>query len=180
VIVEVMLILWLGVSYSVALAQPKEVNLLAGKDEYETLGTFFACMHDLSFAERVVCVCFHTCGPGRPPRNPLGFFRAFIVMRMKGVRSLREMVRLLNVDCRLRKLCLISEGEKGYPRSVLSRFTKRVGDERLKRIMDACAHKIYVLANVSNDNCAKCGREYEINSILHRRFDEKLWRIKSC
>jgi len=111
------------------------VNLLAGQDEYETLGTFFDNV-DLSFAEMVVCGCFHTCGPGRPPRNPLGLFRAFIVMRMKGVRSLREMARLLNVDPRLRKICFISEGERGYPRSVLSRFTKRVGAERLKRIMD--------------------------------------------
>lgn len=111
------------------------MNLLAGQDEYETLGTFFDNV-DLSFAEMVVCGCFHTCGPGRPPRNPLGLFRAFIVMRMKGVRSLREMARLLNVDPRLRKICFISEGERGYPRSVLSRFTKRVGAERLKRIMD--------------------------------------------
>ena len=111
------------------------MNPLPGQDEYETLETFFGNV-DLSFAERLVCGCFHACGPGRPPRNPLGLFRAFIVMRMKGVRSLREMVRLLNVDSRLRKICLIGEGEKGYPRSVLSRFTRRVGAERLRRIID--------------------------------------------
>jgi len=46
------------------------------------------------------------------------------------------MARLLNVDPRLRKLCLISKGEKGYLRSVLSRFTKRVGAERLKKIIE--------------------------------------------
>jgi len=111
------------------------VNLLAGQDEYETLETFFDNV-DLSFAERLVRECFHVSGPGRPPRNPLGLFRAFIVMRMKGVRSLREMARLLNVDPRLRKLCLVGEGERGYPRSVLSRFTKRVGGERLGRIIE--------------------------------------------
>ena len=111
------------------------MNPLPRQDEYETLETFFGNV-DLSFAERLVGCCFHGCGRGRPPRNPLGLFRAFIVMRMKGVRSLREMARLLNVDPRLRKLCLIDEGEKGYPRSVLSRFTKRVGAERLKKIMD--------------------------------------------
>jgi IS5 family transposase len=55
---------------------------------------------------------------------------------MKGVRSLREMARLLNVDPRIRKLCLIKESERGYPRSVLSRFTKRVGAERLRRIIE--------------------------------------------
>jgi hypothetical protein len=55
---------------------------------------------------------------------------------MKAIRSLRELSRILNVDQRLRKLCLIEEGERGYPRSVLSRFTKRVGAERLRRIID--------------------------------------------
>lgn len=111
------------------------MNLLAGQDEYETLETFFSNI-DLSFTEKTIHECFHACGPGRPPRNPLGIFRAFLVMRMKGVRSLREMSRLLNVDPRLRRLCLIKEGEKGYPRSVLSRFTKRVGAERLRRIIE--------------------------------------------
>jgi hypothetical protein len=89
------------------------VNPLSGQDEYETLETFFASV-DLSF-ERLVWECFHTSGPDRPPRNPLGVFRAFIVMRMKGVHSLREMSRLLDVDARLRRLCLIKEGERGYP-----------------------------------------------------------------
>jgi len=111
------------------------VNPLGGQDEYETLETFFGNV-DLSFAETVVRECFHTCGPGRPPRKPCGVFRAFIVMRMKGARSLREMARLLNVDSRLRRLCLIDEGETGYPRSVLSRFTKRVGAGRLSRIIE--------------------------------------------
>ena len=80
--------------------------------------------------------CFHTDGPGRPPRNPLGVFRAFIVMRMKGVRSLREMTRLLDTDIRLRKLCLIKPGEAGYPRSVLSRFIHKVGEDNLTRIIE--------------------------------------------
>ena len=57
-------------------------------------------------------------------------------MRMKEIRSLRELSRTLNVDQRLRKLCLIKDGEKGYPRSVLSRFTKLVGAEQLSRIID--------------------------------------------
>ncbi|MHA1712290.1 MAG: transposase [Candidatus Freyarchaeota archaeon] len=66
--------------------------------------------------------CFHTSGPGRPPRKPLGLFRAFLIMRMKGVRSLREIARLLNVDPMFRKLCLIEEGERGYPRSAVRNF----------------------------------------------------------
>lgn len=55
---------------------------------------------------------------------------------MKGVRSLREMTRLLDVDPRLRRLCLIKPGETAYPRSVLSRFTRKVGEENLNKIID--------------------------------------------
>ncbi len=91
---------------------------------------------DLSFAKAALLRCFHTVGPGRPPRSPLGLFRTFIVMRMKGVRSLREMTRLLDADPRLRKLCLIKPGEVGYPRSVLSRFIRKVGEDNLTRIIE--------------------------------------------
>jgi len=83
----------------------------------------------------IVC-CFHTDGPGRPTRNPLGIFRTFILMRMKGVRSLREMTRLLDVDQRLRRICLLKTGEAAYSRSVLSRFTRKVGEDNLNKIID--------------------------------------------
>jgi transposase len=111
------------------------VNPLAGQDEHETLETLFRNV-DLSFARSILLGCFHASGAGRSPRNPLGVFRAFIVMRMKGVRSLREMTRLLDVDIRLRKLCLIKTGEAGYPRSVLSRFIRKVGEDKLTRIIE--------------------------------------------
>ena len=55
---------------------------------------------------------------------------------MKGVRSLREMTRQLDTDLRLRKLCLIKPGEAGYPRSVLSRFIRKVGEGNLTRIIE--------------------------------------------
>ena len=115
--------------------QAQEVNPLAGQDEHETLETLFRNT-DLSIAERIVRGCFHTVGPGRHPRSPLGLFRAFIVMRMKGVRSLREMARLLDTDLRLRKLCLVKTGEAGYPRSVLSRFIRKVGEDNLTKIIE--------------------------------------------
>jgi hypothetical protein len=57
-------------------------------------------------------------------------------MRMKGVRSLREMSRLLDVDPRLRRLCLIKTGEPAYPRSVLSRFIRKVGEDNLTKIIE--------------------------------------------
>jgi transposase len=55
---------------------------------------------------------------------------------MKGVRSLREMTRLLDTDQRLRRLCLIKLREASYPRSVLSRFIRKVGEDNLTRIIE--------------------------------------------
>ena len=115
--------------------------ILAGQDEHETLETLFRNI-DLSFAKNVLCDCFHTSGPGKPPRNPSGLFRTFIVMRMKGVRSLREMTKLLDTDPRLRKLCLIRQNEAGYPRSVLSRFVRKVGEDKLNKIIDEKVTKL--------------------------------------
>jgi Transposase DDE domain/Transposase domain (DUF772) len=57
-------------------------------------------------------------------------------MRMKGVRSLREMTRQLNTDQRLRRLCLVKPAEKGYTRSVLSRFIRKIGENRLIEIIE--------------------------------------------
>jgi IS5 family transposase len=57
-------------------------------------------------------------------------------MRLKGIRSLRELTRILDVDLRLRRLCLIQKDERGYTRSVISRFTKRVGAETLQLIIE--------------------------------------------
>jgi hypothetical protein len=57
-------------------------------------------------------------------------------MRMKGIRSLRELTRILDIDQRLRRLCLIEDGERGYTRTSLSRFTKRVGAETLQLIIE--------------------------------------------
>ena len=55
---------------------------------------------------------------------------------MKGIRSLRELTRILDVDQRLRRLCLIKKKERGYTRSVISRFTRRIGAETLQLIIE--------------------------------------------
>ena len=55
---------------------------------------------------------------------------------MKGIRSLRELTRTLDVDRRVRRLCLITDKERGYTRFGLSRFTRRVGTERLQLIIE--------------------------------------------
>ena len=66
----------------------------------------------------------------------MGILRALLIMRLKGIRSLRELTRILDVDRRLRRLCLIKKDENGYPRSVISRFTHRVGAETLQLIIE--------------------------------------------
>jgi hypothetical protein len=85
---------------------------------------------------------------------------------MKEIRSLRELSRTLNVDQRLRRLCLIEDDERGYPRSVLSRFTKLVGAERLSRIID---EKVVMLLRRS-------GVE-EVDVVLDASFI-KAWSIR--
>jgi len=55
---------------------------------------------------------------------------------MKAIRSIRELTRILDIDRRLRRLCLIKKDEGSYPRSVLSRFTHRVGAETLRLIIE--------------------------------------------
>jgi len=80
----------------------------------------------------------------------MGLFRTFIVMRMKAVRSLREMTRILDSDPRLRKLCLIKKDEKGYTRSVLSRFIRKIGEDNLNKIIEEKVIKL-LKSNATKD-----------------------------
>ena len=52
------------------------------------------------------------------------------------------MTSILNSDQRIRKLCLIKDSQKGYTRSVLSRFSRRVGEENLNKIIDSKVVKL--------------------------------------
>jgi transposase len=85
---------------------------------------------------------------------------------MKAARSLREMTRILNTDHRIRKLCLIRNGQKGYTRSVLSRFSKIVGEENLNKIID---QKVIKLLKEQQTN--------EVDVVLDASFI-KAWSIR--
>jgi IS5 family transposase len=87
-------------------------------------------------------------------------------MRMKGIRSLRELTRILDIDRRLRRLCLIKKDEGSYPRSVLSRFTHRVGAETLRLIIE---EKVIMLLRRS--------RVEEVNVVLDASF-VKAWSTR--
>jgi len=103
---------------------------------YETLETLFGKV-DLSFAEKVLNEAYHSKdSPGRPPRKPLGIFKAHLLRRLRHVPSDRMLVRQLWKDPRLRRICDIEKNEPPYGIAVLSRFRSRVGPERLTRIVD--------------------------------------------
>jgi len=103
---------------------------------YETLETLFGKV-DLSFAEKVLNESYHAKDSvGRPPRSPLGVFKAHLLRRVRHVPSDRMLVRQMWKDPRLRRICDIEEDEPPYGIAVLSRFRKTVGPERLMRIVD--------------------------------------------
>jgi hypothetical protein len=64
-------------SSPVVLVQPQEKSSSPRQDEHETLETLFRNV-GLNRAETQARERFHTTGPGRPPRNPLGLLRASI------------------------------------------------------------------------------------------------------
>ena len=86
--------------------------------------------------EKVVSEAYHQEDAGRPPRKPIGIFKALIVKRAKQIPSDRELYRRLWNDPDLREVCDIEAEQKPYHPTQLTRFKNRVGVERLKRIMD--------------------------------------------
>ena len=92
---------------------------------------------NLDDIEKVVKEAYHEeDGPGRPPRKPMGIFKALIVKRLQQIPSERELCRRLWKDDNLRELCDIEAEQNPYHPSQLSRFKKRVGARRLQRIMN--------------------------------------------
>jgi transposase len=99
---------------------------------------------NLDDIEKVVNEVYHNEeGPGRPPRKPMGIFKALIVKRLQQIPSERELCRRLWKDDNLRELCDIETEENPYHPSQLSRFKKRVGPGRLQRIMNKLVKKLF-------------------------------------
>ena len=112
------------------------------------LGVVLACLDDL---EAVVWEPYRHGGAGRPPRNPLGILKALVVKRVRNIPSDRELYRRLWSDPELRELCDIEDYEKPYHPSQLTRFRKRLGPERLERIMDGLVGKLRDAGAVKGD-----------------------------
>lgn len=99
---------------------------------------------NLDDIEKVVKEAYHKKDePGRPPRKPMGIFKALIVKRLQQIPSERELCRRLWKDDNLRELCDIETEENPYHPSQLSRFKKRVGARRLQRIMNKLLEELF-------------------------------------
>jgi transposase len=110
---------------------------------------------DLSFAETVLNESYHAKDSvGRPPRKPLGVFKAHLLRRLRHVPSDRMLVRQMWKDPRLRRICDIEEDEPPYGIAVLSRFRKRVGPERLMRIVDHAIEKLVEKKRIKGETLA--------------------------
>ena len=97
---------------------------------------------DLGFVQRLLEGCYHQKGAGRPPRNPLGVFKAHLAKRFLRISSLLELERRLWIDERLRAICGIAREESAYGRTVLSCFNQRLGAGRLKLLVDNQVKKL--------------------------------------
>jgi transposase len=92
---------------------------------------------NLDDIEKVVKEAYHKeGGPGRPPRKPMGIFKALVVKRLQQIPSDRELCRRMWKDDDIRELCDLEAEEKPYHPSQLTGFRRRVGTERLERIMN--------------------------------------------
>jgi transposase len=91
---------------------------------------------NLDDIEEVVSEAYHQEGAGRPPRKPIGIFKALMMKRVKQVPSDRELYRRLWNDPDLREACNIEDYEKPYHPSQLTRFRDRIGVERLQKIVN--------------------------------------------
>jgi hypothetical protein len=121
---------------------------------YETLETLFGKV-DLSFAEKVLNESYHAKDSvGRPPRKPLGIFKAHLLRRLRHVPSDRMLVRQLWKDPRLRRICDIEKNEPPYGIAVLSRFRSRVGPERLMRIVDHAVEMLVKMRRIKGESLA--------------------------
>jgi len=91
---------------------------------------------DLDNIEKTISQPYHDTGPGRPPRSPLGIFKALMIKQLRCIPSDRELYRRLWNDETLREICDIEEKEKPYHPYQLTRFRNKVGPERFTDIMN--------------------------------------------
>ena len=104
--------------------------------------TSILSMINLDNIEKTIKQPYHQTGAGRPPRKPLGIFKALMIKQLRHIPSDRELYRRLWNDEALRIICDIEEKEKPYHPSQLTRFRNKVGPERLTGIMNSLLEEL--------------------------------------
>ncbi len=97
---------------------------------------------NLNNIEKTINQPYHKTGAGRPPRKPLGIFKALTIKQLRHIPSDRELYRRLWNDEALREIYDIEEKEKPYHPSQLTRFRNKVGPERLTGIMNSLLEEL--------------------------------------
>ena len=97
---------------------------------------------NLDKIEETIKQPYHQTGAGRPPRKPLGIFKALMIKQLRHIPSDRELYRRLWNDEALRIICDIEEKEKPYHPSQLTRFRNKIGPERFTDIMNSLVEEL--------------------------------------
>jgi transposase len=109
---------------------------------------------NLDDIEKTIQEAYHQEGSGRPPRSPLGIFKALITKRLRQIPSDRELYRRLWNDSTLRMICDIEEREKPYHPSQLTKFRTRIGPERLETIIASLVEELIQGGLIRGDTVA--------------------------
>jgi hypothetical protein len=88
---------------------------------------------NLDDIEETISEPYHQSGSGRPPRKPLGIFKALMVKH-------------------LRNICDIEPREKPYNPSQMTRFREKVGPERLENIIHSLVEELVVGGVIKGDS----------------------------
>lgn len=109
---------------------------------------------NLDDIEETISQPYIKTGAGRPPRKPLGIFKALMVKQLRHIPSDRELYRRLWSDENLRVICDIEEYEKPYHPSQMTRFRYRVGPERLEEIMGTLIEELVMGELIKGESVA--------------------------
>jgi IS5 family transposase len=123
-------------------------------EEHES-SRFILSKLKLDDVERIVRGAYHRDGSaGRPPRKPIGVFKALIIKRVQQIPSDRELCRRLWKDSEMRMICDIEAEQKPLHPSHLTRFRNRIGTRRLERIMNRLIRKLLEAGVIGSETVA--------------------------
>jgi transposase len=121
---------------------------------------------NLSDIENTLSEAYHQNGAGRPPRKPVGIFKALVIKRVKQIPSDRELYRRLWTNQDLREICDIEDYENPYHPSQLTRFRERVGVKKLEKIMNTLLDELI-------DNKVVSGKKVVFDATFIKAYSKR-------